>query len=311
MLETGDLRYFVEVVDSGGFGRAATRLGVSKSIVSRRIARMEAELGARLLTRTTRGIAPTEAGLDLRARGERILAELDEAREAMAEQSGDVVGRLRVTVPLAFGRRHIAPLLAELAARHPRLEIDVDFTDRVVDLVGERFDAAIRIGILRDSSLVARRIGAVRHVVVASPAYLERHGRPRTPAELAGHDCIIYSGAPSGEWRFRSGKRAVPVRPTGRTHTNDGEVMVAWAIAGLGVAQLPSFLVAEAIEAGDLEPILLDYSAEEGGIYAVRPPGRHTPGKVRVLFDALVERFGGEPFWDRCLAKGGTGDGKR
>ena len=177
MIDLDDLRSLVEVVESGGFNRAARRLGVSKSIVSRRIARLEADLGTRLLSRTTRGISPTEAGLEFKARGERILAELDEAREAVAQQAG-VVGRLRLSAPLSFGVRHVAPVLAEMAQRHPRLELDVSYSDRIVDLIGERFDAAIRIGTLQDSSLVARRIAPVRAVLVASPDYLARHGRP-------------------------------------------------------------------------------------------------------------------------------------
>ncbi len=168
MIEVDDLKSFVEVVESGGFNRAAKRLGISKSIVSRRIARMETELGVRLLSRTTRGINPTEAGLEFKARSERILAELEEAREAVARQGGGVVGRLRLAAPLSFGVRYIAPALADLAERHPGLEIDVSYNDRVVDLIGERFDAAIRIGALKDSTLVARRIAPMRAVLVAS-----------------------------------------------------------------------------------------------------------------------------------------------
>jgi DNA-binding transcriptional LysR family regulator len=156
MMDLEDLRSFVEVVETGGFNRAARRLGVSKSIVSRRIARLEADLGTRLVNRTTRGISPTETGLELKARSERILAELEEAREAVVRQVDGVVGRLRLSLPLSFGVRHVAPLLAEMAQRHPRLELDVSYSDRLVDLIGERFDAAIRIGVLQDSSLVAR-----------------------------------------------------------------------------------------------------------------------------------------------------------
>src|SRR5215213_5636241 len=186
-MELDDLRSFVEVVESGGFGRAAARLGISKSMVSRRVARMEADLGTRLLSRTTRGIAPTEAGLDLKARGERILAELEDAREAVARHGGEIVGRLRLSVSLAFGVRHVAPVLAELAKQHPRLEMDVYYSDRIVDLIGERFDAAIRIGTLKESTLVARRIAPVRSVIVASPDYLARKGHPKSPSDLAAH----------------------------------------------------------------------------------------------------------------------------
>jgi DNA-binding transcriptional LysR family regulator len=301
MSELDDLRGFVEVVDSGGFGRAARRLGVSKSIVSRRIARLEADLGTRLLSRTTRGISPTEAGLEFKARSERILAELEEAREAVARQAGDVVGRLRLSAPLSFGVRHVAPVLAELAHRYPRLEMDVSYSDRLVDLIGERFDVAIRIGALQDSSLVARRLAAVRAVVVASPAYLARRGRPHTPADLARHECLIYSGRTFADWRFRSGKRSLAIRPEGRLRTDSGEAILQWAVAGLGIAKAPSFLVSDVIESGVLEPLLSDYPTPGYGIYVVRPPGSFVSGKVRVLIDALVQRFGGEPDWDRCL----------
>jgi DNA-binding transcriptional LysR family regulator len=302
MAELDDLRCFVEVVESGGFGRAAKRLGISKSIVSRRIARLEADLGARLLSRTTRGISPTEAGLEFKARSERILAELEEAHEAVAQQGG-VVGRLRVSVPLSFGVRYVAPVLAELAMHHPKLEIDVSYSDRFVDLIGERFDAAIRIGTLEDSSLVARRIAPVRSVIVASPDYLARTGRPQNPGDLAAHECLIYTGRAVPDWRFRAGKRWISIRPEGRLRADSGEAILRWAIAGLGVADAPSFLVSDAVESGALEPLLLDYPMPEHGLHVVRPPGAYVPGKVRVLIDALVERFGGEPDWDGCLMR--------
>lgn len=303
MSELDDLRSFVEVVESGGFNRAAKRLGVSKSIVSRRIARMEADLGTRLITRTTRGISPTEAGLEFKLRSERILAEFDEAREAVAQQAGEVVGRLRLSAPMSFGIRHIAPVLAELAKRHPRLEMEVSYNDRLSDLIAERFDAAIRIGALRDSSLVARRIAPARSVVVASPDYLARNGYPKTPEDLAAHECLIYTGRSDPDWHFGVGKRSVTVRAHGRLRTDSGDVIVGWAIAGLGISNTPTFLVGEAIDSGALVPLLLDYPTQEFGIYVVRPPGSYVPGKVRVLIDTLVERFGGVPDWDRCLAK--------
>jgi DNA-binding transcriptional LysR family regulator len=300
-MDLDDLRSFVEVVESGGFNRAARRLGVAKSIVSRRIARLEAELGVRLLSRTTRGISPTEAGLEFKARGERILAELEEAREAVAQQAAGVAGRLRLSAPLSFGVRHVAPVLAEIAQRHPRLEMDVSYSDRHVDLIGERFDAAIRIGTLKDSSLVARRIAPVRAVLVASPGYLARRGRPSTPSDLAGHDCLIYTGSIVADWQFRAGKRSISFRPEGRLRSDSGEAILQWAIAGLGIGEAPSFLVSEAIESGALEALLTPYARPEHGIHVVRPPGSYVPGKVRVLIDTLVEHFGGQPHWDRCL----------
>lgn len=303
MFGLDDMRCFVEVVECGGFNRAAIWLGVSKSIVSRRIARMEADLGTRLLSRTTRGISPTEAGLELKARSERVIAEFDEARDAVARHGGAVVGCLRLSAPLSFGVRHIAPILAELAECHPRLEIDVSFSDRIVDLIGERFDAAIRIGTLRDPSLVARRVAPAQSLLVASPAYLARHGQPATPADLMAHECLLYTGRADPDWRFRAGKRWIAIRPAGRLRSDNGETLVAWAVAGLGIAKVPTFLLAEALESGALLPILGDYPAPEYGIHVVRAPGPNVPSKVRVLIDLLVQRFGGEPYWDKCLLK--------
>jgi DNA-binding transcriptional LysR family regulator len=304
--ELEDLRSFVEVVESGGLNRAASRLGLSRSILSRRITRLEADLGTRLLSRSTRGISPTEAGIEFKARCDRILAELEEARDAVAQQGRSVRGRLRLSAPLAFGVRHLAPVLADLAQAHPDLEIDVSYTDRVVDLIGERFDAAVRIGSLRDSSLVARRIAPVHAVVVASTDYLSRHGRPESPQDLTRHECLIYTGSLVPEWQFQSGKRRISIRPEGRLRSDSGEAILQWAIGGLGIADSPSFLISDAIESGALEPLLLDYPQPEFGIHIVRPPGSHVPGKVRVLIDTLVERFGGTPDWDSCLARSGN-----
>jgi DNA-binding transcriptional LysR family regulator len=300
MSEIDDIRSFVAVVDAGGFGRAARGLGLSKSIVSRRIARLEADLGTRLLSRTTRGVAATEAGLEFKARGERILSELAEAREAVALQSGGVAGRLRLSMPLSFGYRHLAPVLAELARRHPKLELDVEASDRQVDLIGERFDAAVRIGELKDSSLVARRISAVRGAVLGSPDYFARHGRPQTPHDLAGHACLIYTGTAVHEWSFRVNRRWVSIRPSGRLRSDSGDTLLSWAEAGLGLAALPTFIASEAIRAGRLEHILWQYPMQERGLYILRPPGAYVPGKVRALTELLVAHFGGPPLWDPC-----------
>jgi DNA-binding transcriptional LysR family regulator len=297
VMDLEDMRSFVEVVDRGGFNRAAVRLGVSKSIISRRIAALEADLGVRLLTRSTRGITPTEAGLEFKARCERILAEVAEARDAVVRQGGDMVGRLRIAAPLSFGVRHVAPLLAEMAERYPRLEIEVAFADRVTDLIGERFDAAVRIGALRDSSLIARRIAPVRSVLAASPAYLARHGRPSSPDDLLRHQCLIYTGSAVLDWSFRFGRRWVTIRPSGRLRSDSGDVLLKWAIAGLGIANLPSFLTSEAVRDGTLESLLPEYTMPEFGVYVVRPPGPQVPAKVRALIDIMVERFSGNADW--------------
>jgi DNA-binding transcriptional LysR family regulator len=299
MSELDDIRAFVEVAEAGGFARAAKRLGLSKSIVSRRVTRLEEALGARLLSRTTRGISPTEAGAEFKARGERILAELDAAREAVAHGGEAAVGWLRISAPVSFVE-HLGPVLAELAARHPKLSVDAAYADRYVDLVAERYDAAVRIGSLEDSSLIARRLAPIRKGLVASPEYLERRGRPQTPTDLNGHDALIYTGAREVEsWRFRVGKRWVAVTPETRFRADNGEALLQAASAGLGIASAPTFMMAPWLESGRLEPVLREYPMPEGGLYLVRPPGP-VPGKVRALTDILVERFGGEPYWDAC-----------
>ncbi|MDB5469459.1 MAG: transcriptional regulator [Caulobacter sp.] len=297
------IRAFVEVVETGGFSRAAARLGVSKSILSRRVSSLEADLGARLLSRTTRGISPTEAGLEFKLRAERILADLEEAREAVAQSGESLGGTLRIALPLSFGLRHVQPLLAELALENPRLKIEAAYSDGLVDLVAERFDAAVRLGVLADSTLVARRIAPILGGVVASPDYLARRGRPATPADLADHDAVVQSGMRQGDsWRFQDGKRTITVRPEARFRADNGEAVVQAAAAGLGVALLPTFLTSDYIEDGRLEPLLMDYPTGEAGLYLVRPPGA-PPAKVRILTDRMVERFGSQPYWDKCALR--------
>ena len=297
VFDLDDIRAFVEVVETGGIGRAGARLGVSKSIVSRRVSRLESELGAQLLSRTTRRLAVTEAGVAFKTHADRALADLDAGREAVAQDGDAIVGALRVAAPLTFGV-HLAPVLAELAVRHPRLEVHAAYSDRFVDLIGERFDAAVRLGSLPDSSLIARKIAPMRALVVASPVYLERHSAPLTPQDLAGHEALTQGDE---VWRFGGVRREIAVRMQGRFTADTGQALVAAAEAGLGVAILPSFLVAPSIEKGALTPLLLDYPIPEAGLYVLRPPpAGHAPAKVRALTELMIERFGGEPVWDAC-----------
>lgn len=200
---------------------------------------------------------------------------------------------------MSFGVRYLSPILASLACRNPRLKVDVSFSDSRVDLIAERFDAAIRIGSLPDSSLIARKIAAISSLVVASPDYLVRAGKPQTPHDLISHQCIIYTGRSSPDWVFLDGKSQIAIRPAGRLKTDSGETIIAWAMAGLGIAHLPLFLVSDAIERGALVPLLEDYPTPEMGMFVVRPPGTNTPAKVRVLIDTLVEQFSGKLDWER------------
>ena len=288
-MEIEDIQAFVAVADAGGLSPAAGRLGVSKSIVSRRIARLEKSLHARLLNRTTRGAALTEAGASFREHAVRIAAEADAARDAVSPD-GKVRGRLRVAAPLSFGASHFAPVLAELASRHPELEIQSSYSDRTVDLVAEGFDAAIRLGMLDDSDLVARRISTFGGNLVASPAYLERRGRPRTPDDLLAHDTI---NRVNDEWPLLHDGRVITLHPRARFTADNGAALVPAALAGLGIALLPDFLIAGHLASGALVAVLPDYPMPEAGVYVVRPPGGSASCKVRVLIDIMVEKFAG------------------
>ena len=296
-----DVLAFVRVVETGGFSRAAERMGMAKSIVSRRVARLEEQLGARLLTRSAQGAQPTDVGQAYFERAANILAELDAAEEVVAEATTQIAGPIRLTAPLSFGVQYLAPALAEFAADHPRVELDISFDDRNVDLIAGGYDLAVRMGTLRDSSLIARKIAPSRRVPVASPAYLDRKDRPAHPRDLARHDVLLYGNE---QWRFRVGKSWEHVRVQPRLRADNGEMLRAAAVAGLGICILPSFIAAPALETRALEPLLRDYPLEEGALHAVRP-SRATTARVRTLVDVLAARFGPEPSWDPCWMHGG------
>jgi DNA-binding transcriptional LysR family regulator len=296
-----DVLGFVRVVETGAFSRAAERLGMSKSIVSRRVARLEEQLGARLLTRSASGAMPTAAGQAYFERASNILAELEAAQEVVAEAVTQVAGPIRLSAPLSFGIEYLAPALAEFAAAHPRVDLDISFEDRNVDLAAGGFDLAVRIGALQDSALVARRIAPSRRVVVAAPSYLGERGRPSHPRELGQHDALLYGAE---QWRFRIGGRLETVRVQPRLRADNGEMLRAAAVQGLGICILPTFIAAPALAAGTLEVLLRDFPLPEGGLHAVMPPGRAATARVRALVDFLVERFGPEPAWDPCWLAG-------
>lgn len=287
MLDIEALRTFVEVADAGGVSPAARRLGVSKSIVSRRLGRLEAELGVQLLARTTRGAALTEAGSTFRDHAARACAEIDAARETILPE-GDLRGRLRVAVPVSFGPTHFAPVFAEMARRHPQLHIHTAYSDRFVDLVGEGFDCAIRVGYLPDSSLVARCVGPIYGKLVASPDYLRAHGSPETPEDLLAHPALMQG---TETWQFMDGDEIVTVHPQGRFKADNGIALVAAAAAGLGIAWLPDGLTREHLASGALVPVMTRYPPPSAGIYVIRPPGQHPSRKVRVLTELLIECF--------------------
>jgi DNA-binding transcriptional LysR family regulator len=300
-----DVLAFVRVAETGAFARAAERMGMSKSILSRRVARLEQQLGAKLLTRTATGATPTVIGDAYYARASNILADLEAAQEVVADAVTQIAGPIRMAGPLSFGTGHLAPALAEFAKMHPRVELDISFEDRTVDLVAGGFDLAVRLGNLEDSALVARRIAPLRRLVLASPAYLEARGRPEHPRDLNHHDLLIYANAGRAEqWRFRTEKGWEQVRIRPRLRTDNGEMLRAAAAQGLGLCILPSFIAAPAIQSGAIEPVLRDYPLEEGGVHVVMPPGRATTARVRALVDFLAARFGPEPDWDPCWMHG-------
>ena len=284
-MDIDDLRTFVEVADAGGVSAAARRLGVSKSIVSRRLFRLEAELGAQLLARTTRGAALTEAGAAFRDHAARVAAEIDAAREII-QPTGDLTGRLRVAMPLTFGPTHLAPVLAELARRHPRLHIHSSYSDRFVDLIAEGFDCAIRVGLLQDSNMVARRVGTIHAKFLASPGYIEAHGAPEAPEEIASHQALMQG---TEAWQFMDGDKVVTINPQGRYKADNGIALAAAAAAGLGVAWLPDCVTAHYVASGALVPIMTRYPPPSAGVYVIRPPGQHPSRKVRILTELLIE----------------------
>lgn len=284
-MEIEDLRTFVEVAQAGGVSAAAVRLGVSKSMVSRRLVRLEEELGVQLLTRSTRGAALTEAGALFRDHAARICAEMDLARETILP-TGDLRGRLRIAVPLTFGATYFAPMLAEMARRHPHLHVLSCYSDRFVDLIAEGFDCAIRVGYLEDSNLVARSVGRIYGKLVASPGYIEAHGAPETPEELGSHEALMQG---TEAWQLLDGDQVVTVRPHGRFKADNGSALVAAAVAGLGIAYLPDWLTHEYVAAGSLVPIMKRHPPPPAGAYVIRPPGQHPARKIRVLTELLVE----------------------
>jgi DNA-binding transcriptional LysR family regulator len=283
-----DLRTFVEVAEASGVSSAARRLGVSKSVVSRRLARLEEALGVQLLSRTTRGAVLTEAGATFREHAVRVAAELDGAQQAISPE-GDVRGLLRIAAPLSFGPTHLAPVFAELARRHPMLHVHAAYSDRFVDLTSEGFDAGVRLGYLPDSSLVARRICAIGGRLVASPGYIAAHGTPQTPDDLLNHKALMQG---TESWRLIHRGKTIVVRPRGRFKADNGAALLAAAVAGLGIAGLPDFLIDAHITSGALIPLLAKHPPPEAGLYVVRPPGDFPPRKVRVLTEILIEYFG-------------------
>jgi DNA-binding transcriptional LysR family regulator len=288
------LAIFAKVVEMRSFAGAAAELKLSKATVSKAVSRIETRLGARLINRTSRRFALTDAGRQLTARAAHILAEGEAAEDAALAQATMPRGLVRLAVPMSFGVLHVAPLLPEFLATYSEVSIDLHLSDATVDIVGEGFDAAIRIAVLPDSSLVARRLCDMPRYLVGSPSYLNKHGRPKHPLHLAEHRCIGYSHATTAEtWRFNKDRKSATVRPSGPLRVNNGDAMMPALIAGTGLGILPEFILREALAAGQLERLLPDWSLPLGAVYWVMPPGGPRPKRVEVLGDFLFAKLSG------------------
>ncbi|MBF0213611.1 MAG: LysR family transcriptional regulator [Magnetococcales bacterium] len=289
---------FVRVVESGSFAEAARKGGLSRAAVSKYIEALEEHLGIRLLNRTTRSLHLTVEGELYYHRCCRILEEISEAEQSVTHLHAEPRGLLRVSAPMSFGALHLAQIVTEFLSAHPAVELDLVLNDRFVDLVEEGFDVAVRIGTLGDSTLMVRRLANARLVACASPGYLASRGEPTSPEALSDHSCLLYSYTASpGLWRFRRDGEEFTARVTGLLRANNGEALRLAARSGLGIVLLPTFLVAEDLQAGLLKPLLTDYSLPLLGIHAVCPSTRHVSAKVRKFIDFLVNRLGRRPEW--------------
>jgi len=293
------MRVFTQVVESGSFSGAAAKLGLSTTATSRHVADLETHLQTRLLNRTTRRVSLTESGRAFHERCVQLLADLDDAEQEAQQAARVPRGTIRLTTSVNFGVRHLAPAIADFLAKHGEVRFDLSLADRIVDLVEEGFDLAIRIGAPGSGNVVARKLGETRLVPCASPAYLARRGAPATPEDLAHHNCFTYEYvSPRNVWRFKdvSGKQ-MEVRVSGNLHSNNGDVLAEVAARGAGIVFEPAFIVGPEVRAGRLVPLLQDFIPLPLPIYAVYPSRKHLSAKVRVFVDFLVERYASAQDW--------------
>jgi DNA-binding transcriptional LysR family regulator len=293
------MQTFAKVVESGSFARAAERLGMSTSVASRQVAELEGHLQARLLNRTTRKLSLTESGQAFYERALQVLADLEEAEQAAGQHVVAPRGTIKLNAALAFGILHLAPVLDDYLARYPEVSIDVTLSDRMVDLVEEGYDLALRIGELRNPTLIGRKIGATRLVACASPDYIARHGMPEQPADLERHNCLAYAYMPTiGLWGF-TGPRGEQetVKVTGNLRANNGNLLCEAALRGVGVIREPSFQVGADLRAGRLVRLLADYLSPEIPMYAVYASRQHLSAKVRSFVDFLAGHFADGRDW--------------
>lgn len=298
MAGISEINFFAAVVEEGSFTAAADALDFSKSHVSNKIAELEERLGVRLLHRTTRSVEPTPEGEAYYERVRRILEELDEANEAVRQSAAEPIGTLRLTAPVNLGTEYLGPIIGEFVRRHEKLSVEVDLSDRKVDLIEEGYDLAVRVGALEDSSLIVRRLAAVDWHICASADYLEERGTPEHPSELHEHDCLLYRYLPTpGVWKFAE-PESLEVPVEGSVKANNGTILTEVAASGRGIIMAPAFLVADAIRRGDLTCILTDWASRPGAVWALYPHRRHLSAKVRRFIDFLEEKFSPPPWSD-------------
>jgi DNA-binding transcriptional LysR family regulator len=299
------MQVFVRVAALGSFSAAARALDLSQTMVTKHVVALEERLGIKLLHRSTRKLVLTEGGRNYLAACERILAEIEEAEASASLDRVEPRGTLRLNVPLTFGFRQVVPALAEFSRLYPAVSFDLGLADRYVDLLDEGWDLAIRIGRLKDSSLVARRLAECRTAVCAAPSYLAEHGMPQSLDDLSRHNCLGYtlpSAIGANRWAFGiDGETVVPVQ--GNLRANNGDALLAAAVAGQGLIYQPTFIVGDSLRDGSLVPVLPGYPTYQPGIHAVLPSGRQAPAKVRAFVAFLSQRFGPEPSWDRGLLR--------
>ncbi len=287
-----ELEAFIAVVDYQGFGKAGDKLGIAKSMVSRRVTELERRLGVQLLQRTTRRQSLTDSGQVFYQRASQILADLNEAEQTVVDAQCQVSGRIRLALPLGLGVSQLAAPISDFLAENPAIKIDIDLNDRQLNLIEENIDLAIRIGELEDSNLIARKLASVHFAICASPDYLERCGEPRHPAELVDHEVLVYSNIAAGrQWSYSEGGESVSPRVKYRLTANNGEFLAAVACKGNALVNGPLALLQEHIDNGELVPILRQHTRSEAGMYAVYPPGRLISRRVKVFSDALYAHF--------------------
>lgn len=293
------LRTFVKVVETHGFTAAAKELGLSRSAVSKSVAGLEESLGVQLLNRSTRHVSATETGASYYDRCVSILAELDDADQAVLALQGEPRGSIRLNAPMSFGTLHLGSAITDFMALYPEVRVEAILDDRQVDPVREGFDLTIRIAALTDSSLIAKKLCPANRVLCASPEYIKEHGWVEAPRDLQAHSCLHYGYLQSGNlWDLIGPKGKVSVQIEGALCSNNAELLKAGALKGAGIAMLPTFIAGPDLQTGQLVRVLPDFQPPEIAIYALYPPSRHLSVKVRLLIDFLADRFGPLPYWD-------------